>query len=400
MVILRHFILYFKRNIYFMISIITLFIAIVFAATMFFVNDISNPPSSTTLGSIYLGAYEKDQYEGIVNAEINSYLDDAVYQISYQNSIYNIDLSLFDFNFELTMSSIVDNQENHAYFSISETNLTDLASQLELNFSSRVSDVIQLDDLVEQITQDMGNMISLKQYQLADYFTTDSDLTSLNESVINQVNNLDVAKIIEIVEQITIEPHSRYSILEHLGALDLTNEQLSIISTGILKVIVKSHMNGFIFHTNPELPMWAATGYNVRVLKVNQYDFSFYNSFEYTYQIDIEQIGLTSLRFTLSGVPFVDVYDVIVEDKVVIPRDTIYYENEDLNEFTPDITIIDTALDTTYLLLLEAGYDGNIYYINRTVTDAFGTITQYKIYEEQYNAQPDIYDRFIIEKEG
>lgn len=400
MVILRHFILYFKRNIYFMISIITLSIAIVFAATMLFVNDISNPSSSTTLGSIYLGAYEEDQYESIINTEINMYLDEAVYEISYQNSIYDIDLSLFEFNNDLTMSALIDNQENSAYFSINETNLATLATQLELNFSSRVFSVIHMDELIEQIVSDMGNMISLKQYQLANYFIENTNLTSLNEATLKDINNLDVNQIFQVVDQIVIEPHSRYSVLDQLGSLDLTNEQLSIISTGILKVIVESHMNGFIFNNNPEYPLWSSVGYNVRVLKVNQFDFSFYNSFEHTYQINIEKVGVTSLRFTLIGVPFVDTYNVTIEDKADIPRDTIYYENELLDEFTPSVIIEDTETETTYLLLLEDGYDGNIYYINRQTTDVFGITTQTKIYEQQYNAKSRVYDRLIVDKEG
>lgn len=385
-----------------MISIITLSLAIVFAMTMLFVNDISNPPSSTTLGSIYLGAYEEGQYEGIISNEVNAYLDEAVFEVSYQNSNYVIDLSLFEYNKALTMNSIVDNQENRAYFSINETNLIDLSAQLELNFSSRVFSAINVDELIEQIVSDMGYMISLKQYQLADYFMEDTNLTTLNTAIVTQINSLDASNIIELVDQIVIEPHSRYSILEQLGPLDLTNEQLSIISTGMLRTLVKSHMNGFIFNTNPAIPQWGLDGFNVRILKVNQYDFSFYNSFEYLYQIDINETSNDDeLSFTLIGVPFVDVYGVDVQvDKVVIPRNTTYYENEDLDEFTDSVIIEDTATETTYLLLLEEGYDGSINYIYRTVTNVFGVTSQFKLYEEQYDAKPRIYDRLIVDKEG
>jgi hypothetical protein len=397
---LRHFILYFKRNIYFMISIITLFLAVVFAMTMFFVNDISNPPSSTTLGSIYLGAYEEEQYENVINNEIETYLSQAVYEISYQDATYTIDLSLFDYNSYLTITSLMEDQENIAFFSLSDTNKATLENEIELNFSTRVFSVLNIDDLINQIIDDIGHMTSLKQYQLADFFIESANQSVLNQETLNNIKSSDVSQIDLLVDQIVLEPHSRYSVLERLATLDLTNEQLSVISTGVLKVLAKSHINGFMFNTNPLIPNWASIGYNVRVLKVNQYDFSFFNSFDYTYYIDIEQTTSISLTFTLTGVPFVNEYDVETENKIVVPRDTIYYDNDLLDENTPNIIINETDEDTTYLLLIEDGYDGNIYYINRIVTDIFGNITKYKLYEEQYNPESRIYERFVVEKEG
>jgi hypothetical protein len=383
-----------------MISIITLFLAVVFAMTMFFVNDISNPPSSTTLGSIYLGAYEEEQYENVINNEIETYLSQAVYEISYQDATYTIDLSLFDYNSYLTITSLMEDQENIAFFSLSDTNKATLENEIELNFSTRVFSVLNIDDLINQIIDDIGHMTSLKQYQLADFFIESANQSVLNQETLNNIKSSDVSQIDLLVDQIVLEPHSRYSVLERLATLDLTNEQLSVISTGVLKVLAKSHINGFMFNTNPLIPNWASIGYNVRVLKVNQYDFSFFNSFDYTYYIDIEQTTSISLTFTLTGVPFVNEYDVETENKIVVPRDTIYYDNDLLDENTPNIIINETDEDTTYLLLIEDGYDGNIYYINRIVTDIFGNITKYKLYEEQYNPESRIYERFVVEKEG
>jgi hypothetical protein len=383
-----------------MISIITLFIAIVFAGTMFFVNDISNPPSSTVLGSIYLGAYEEDQYENVINNQINAFLNDVAYEISYQDSIYEIPLTLFDYDHDQTMASLNENKVNQAYFSITDENQLILEEQLELNFSNDVYLAINVEDLISQIKDDMGDMTSLKQYQLADYFIENTDQTDLNQETISNIDAEDVSQIDLLVDQIIINPNSRYSMLDNLGTLDLSNDQLSIISTGLLKVLAKSHMNGFMFNTNPVIPAWASIGYNVRILKVNQYDFSFFNSFDYTYYINIEQTSTTSLSFSLTGVPYVDTYNVEIEDKISIPRDTIYYDNDLLDENTPDVIITETDTEITYLLLIEDGHDGNIYYINRIVTDVFGTTTQYKLYEEQYDSQSRIYDQLIVEIGG
>jgi hypothetical protein len=383
-----------------MISIITLFIAIVFAGTMFFVNDISNPPSSTVLGSIYLGAYEEDQYENVINNQINAFLNDVAYEISYQDSIYEIPLTLFDYDHDQTMASLNENKVNQAYFSITDENQLILEEQLELNFSNDVYLAINVEDLISQIKDDMGDMTSLKQYQLVDYFIENTDQTDLNQETISNIDAEDVSQIDLLVDQIIINPNSRYSMLDNLGTLDLSNDQLSIISTGLLKVLAKSHMNGFMFNTNPVIPAWASIGYNVRILKVNQYDFSFFNSFDYTYYINIEQTSTTSLSFSLTGVPYVDTYNVEIEDKISIPRDTIYYDNDLLDENTPDVIITETDTEITYLLLIEDGHDGNIYYINRIVTDVFGTTTQYKLYEEQYDSQSRIYDQLIVEIGG
>ena len=92
-------------------------------------------------------------------------------------------------------------------------------------------------------------------------------MTSLNISSMTNINASDVEAIDNALDQIEILPKTRFSVLEILGPLHLTNEQYSVISTGMLNVLSKSHMNGFIFNTNPVTPLWATPGFNVRIFK-------------------------------------------------------------------------------------------------------------------------------------
>ncbi len=383
-----------------MISVITIILASAFAVTMIFVNDISNQPSKTTLGSVYLGNYEKEQYEGVITNEVNAFVNSAIYEISYQDYIYTLPMTFFNYESELTMNGLVENANNRAIFSMSDTNLAELRSDIELNFSTRVLNVADIDSLVKQIKSDLGQMISLKKYKLSTYFLDSTEMTSLNISSMTNINASDVEAIDNALDQIEILPKTRFSVLEILGPLHLTNEQYSVISTGMLNVLSKSHMNGFIFNTNPVMPLWATPGFNVRILKVNQFDFSFFNPFEHAYQITIEKTSLTSLTFELTGVPYVDIYDYKIEVKVEVPFDRVYIENDLLDETTIGIIIEETETEITYLLLQELGLAGNISYINRQITQINGQVTTYKLYEELHEAQPSVYQRHIVEKAG
>lgn len=383
-----------------MISVITIILASAFAVTMIFVNDISNQPSKTTLGSVYLGNYEKEQYEGVITNEVNAFVNSAIYEISYQDYIYTLPMTFFNYESELTMNGLVENANNRAIFSMSDTNLAELRSDIELNFSTRVLNVADIDSLVKQIKSDLGQMISLKKYKLSTYFLDSTEMTSLNISSMTNINASDVEAIDNALDQIEILPKTRFSVLEILGPLHLTNEQYSVISTGMLNVLSKSHMNGFIFNTNPVMPLWATPGFNVRILKVNQFDFSFFNPFEHAYQITIEKTSLTSLTFELTGVPYVDIYDYKIEVKVEVPFDRVYIENDLLDETTIGIIIEETETEITYLLLQELGLAGDISYINRQITQINGQVTTYKLYEELHEAQPSVYQRHIVEKAG
>lgn len=397
---MSNFISYFKRNIYFMISIITVFVASVFAITIFIVNDISDQPAQTTLGSIYLGGHEESQYDSIINSEINTFMNIATYEIKYQNVSFEMPLDFFTFDKDQTLNQLVDDQKNLVVFEMSSQHQDIFVDELANTFSNDVVNLLDLEKLNTQIISDLGQMLTKKQYQLDIYFLEEALDSELNVEIMHGLVLDDVTHITDLVQSIHIPAKSQFSLLDSLASLGLDNEQLSIIANGMLKVLLKSHMNGFTFETYPDSPTWAPNGFNVRILKVNGYDFAFYNPYDFTYSIEIEKVSDTSISFTLVGIPYVNVYDYMIELRTTILVETIYIANDLLDETTPGVIVIDTATETTYHLLSTTGTNGFIYDIIRTTTDQDGLTTNLKLYDILYPGEPTIYEEHIVEKDG
>ncbi len=384
-----------------MISIITVFVAAVFAVTIFIVNDLSDQPAQTTLGSIYLGSYEPSQYQSVVTSEVNQFLNQATYEIKYQNEIYELPISYFTFLRDQTLNTILENKNNTLIFGITEPNLIQFMSDLEAAFSNDVVELIDIQTLNTKIVSDLGQMITKKEYHLELYFEEIALDHELNIEVIEDnalVNHID--QITNEVQVIEIAPKAQFSLLDAIGDLELNNEQLSIVANGMLKVLLKSHMNGFTFETNPTPQMWSPEGFNIRILKINGYDFTFYNGHNYMYKIEIEKLSDTALTFKLLGLPYVNTYDYIIETKTTVPFRTLYVYDETIDENTIGVMITETDTQTIYHLLDTPGIDGKIIDIIRVSTNNEGVVTQTKLYDMLYLDIPSIYKENIIEKDG
>ena len=383
-----------------MISIITVFLAAVFAITIFLVYDFSTQENETTVGSVFLGGVDDSQYQQVLSSEVNEYLDVLNFDIKYQGVSVNLPSTLFTPNIDVTISEIKQNSQNKVVFTIEASHQGEILNHIDSMFTQNYLNLIDSEKLFNALISDLGDMVLIKDYQLEDYFVDSAFNQSLYTDVVAGVNASDVTKILNQMDTIVIKPHSRFSILNELENYDLTNEQLSVLATGMLKVLTNTHMNGFVFHTYPEEPIWATLGYNVRVLKVNGYDFTFYNANDFEYHIELSQFLLNTISFSLKGVPQVFDYEVNIVKQATVPVENIYIGNDTLNAFTPGIVEITTETETRYELLIEAGTEGGVYTIYRTVTNADGHSIIEKLYDLYMPSQSNIYELNIVEIGG
>ncbi|MDR4968752.1 MAG: hypothetical protein RG740_03970, partial [Acholeplasmataceae bacterium] len=129
---------FFKRNLYFMVSVFAVFLAIVFSIVIMSIFDLSKDVEKTSVGFIYLGNYEPNQYETILSQRIQQWKNTADYKIIYQNNEYIIDITWFDFEIDETINQISVNQNNRAFFSLSTTNDLALKTELENTFTTSI----------------------------------------------------------------------------------------------------------------------------------------------------------------------------------------------------------------------------------------------------------------------
>jgi hypothetical protein len=392
---------YFKHNLYFMISLITVSLSVMFAVVMLFVLDLGESVEETSVGFIYLGSYSQEQYAGVLTSKVAQWQETADFELVYHGYEIEIDLSLFNFNVTETVSQIQTNQTNQAFFTISTENRAILMTHFEDHMTPTILSSFDMDSFLEDVLSDMSSLKNRKVYQLKLYLAEGLSQSVIQTITIDQISLADVNQIIEEVESIQILGTSRFSILKSLGTNpNLDNNQLSIIASALQKLTIDTHFEGYVYTSYLTLPSWAEPGMNVRILKVNQFDFSFYNRLIDPYTVEINQVSNDTLSFTLKGYPYMTTYVSSIDESIVIPFSTHYIENLTIDETTPGVIITETDTEFIYEMIITPGQTGKVISYFKTITPLNGSSTTIKIYDEQYVASPEIREQNIVLKDG
>ena len=391
----------FKKNVFFILSVVLFTLSIGFLIVITGVFGFTKQTHETSIGFIYLGSVEEKNYEQVISTSISKWKTDIIYEIEYQNIMYEISMNDFELDLSNTIENIKMNQNNLAIFGITPTKKANLFSQLSDVFSTDVIASIDQNELIQDILSDMARLKVKSIYRLTTYMNED-DLVLLLSHSITSIETLDVNKIIETLETIHISEKSRFSLLNYTESLDLNNQQLSIIASGILPLIRSSQFTNINFHTNTIMPSWANHGENVRILKVNLFDLSFLNPFDQDYTIEITKINDTTLKFDLIGFHNAYQVDSHFEVKDTINFQTIYVDDETIDENTPGVVILEEDDESImYGVLFQAGVLGSIIYFYRTTTfhDA-SSITSIIAIEVYYPSNEIYYTNTILKVGG
>ncbi|MDX9691704.1 MAG: hypothetical protein RBT45_04550 [Acholeplasmataceae bacterium] len=388
----------FKKNLYLIITAITFGLSVIFAAVIFISLEVEGELNRTSVGFIYLGDKTENQYSSILSQEINKWSNEAIYTVYFQEYTFDLDLSLFDFDNSKTLQLLRTNVNNRAYFDLSETNEALLENQLRQQFSDEIIEEFDMESFVDDVISDMQLLFIKKEYQLESYLSESIAETVIDSTTITLINVLDVNRIVDTVTEIIIPKNSRFSLLKALESYTLTNNQLSIIASGIQGIVDVTSMSGFSYEQNRILPIWSTPGQNVRILQVNKYDFTFFNHLNYELTVTIDQVDEQTLEFRLIGYPFVTTYEVVAVDLMIIPYPTLYYDNETIIS-DPNVEITDSETETYYRLKVQDGIDGLVIYYYREVTQLNEDMMSYRIYDEQFLPTPEIYYEYLVVKE-
>jgi len=384
-----------------MISLITVALSVAFSIVMLFVLDLGEAVEETSVGFIYLGSYTEEQYPSVLSSRITQWQDTADYQLIYQGYEFDIDLTLFDFNLTATIDNIKTNMNNKAHFVISSTNESILMDAFQENLTPTLFNAFDKESFLEAIITDMSSLKNRKVYQLKSYLGNDLDESIIHSVIMDQIALSDLNQILSAVESFEILAASRFSLLNTLGKISsLNNNQLSIIASALQRLTLETHFEGFIFSSYRDLPIWAEPGMNARILKVNQFDFSFYNRITENYKVEIEKVSNDSLAFILKGYPYMTSYVATIDDSIEIPYKIDYIDNPLIDETTPEVIISETDSEFIYELIITPGIPGKVISYFKTITQFNGESTTVKVYEEQYAAIPEIREQNVVIKDG
>ncbi|MDY0295536.1 MAG: hypothetical protein RBQ71_06990 [Acholeplasmataceae bacterium] len=391
--------LYLKRNLYFMISLFTVFLTVVSAIVLLFVFDLGKSVAQTSVGFVYLGSYESSQYEEVLTPRILQWQNTADYALTYQEYEWDIDLSHFVFDGKMTADQVRSDVNNPAFFSLSSEEETALYQELTEDLTVQLVDAFDFDALLTDIAQDMKLLKNRKTYELKNYLDQTVYDVVIDSVTIDNIDQVVVNEMInQLIDPIEIPENKRFYLIDELSSFDLSNEALSIIASALQYVTVKTPVEGYLFESYVDLPLWADDGMNVRILKLNQYDFSFFNPLQQMMTLHVESSLPNTITFTLKGLPFLTTYE-----REVVVGPTIHYQttivtNELLDALTPGVIITDTDTETIYELETLAGTDGYVTYYNRVVKPLVEDEFTITLYQEQTLPIHRVIEQHIVAK--
>jgi len=389
-----------KRNLYLVITLSALLSSLLFASIMFIVFQNQTRVDQTSVGFIYLGNKQTSEYADTLNLEVTIWKNSANYQVTFQEYAYRLDMSLFEFNLSATLSQIQRDRRNKAVFSITPENQNLLISEIANLLTAGNESVILKDQLIEDLLSDINELYSRKVYPMSSYVVSTYQESIIDQTTLSNISTTDADQIMQYGSELVILQNKRFSLLNELGSTPLTNTQMSIIASGLLGVSGKVNFNGFLFEQNLSLPTWADYGKNVRILRVNQFDLTFFNQSQQNLKLEIERTSDTSLTFKLIGYPTITGYSFDTEIKIAIPFQTMILPLNTLDEHTPGVIIIETDTEITYKLLHQTGVLGSVLFFNRTMSVPGEDPVVVRIYSEQYLPVDEIYYQHVVPKVG
>ncbi len=358
----------FKRNVYFILALAVLSLSVLFAAGTVFTLTVALAIDETSVGHIYLGNRPEADYPSYLERRISEWRSTASYRLGFQGYLYEVDLDALAFDADGTAENIIRNVNNRAVFTLPDASRDAIQDGIETLFPVRVTTHFDFDGFIDDLLDDVSHLYQFKTYRLDDYLAPASAATILATSLIDGLEADDVLAIVAAAGELAIPAADRFSLIAAFADSDLDNDQLSILASGLFAVSAGTRFQSFLYRSFPETPAWAEIGANVRILRVNGLDFSFYNPMDSAYRFVVTAADATTLRIELVGHPFVETIEAGWERAAFVPFAVETIEDLTLNASTPGVVVIDSDEETVYRIVVRPGVDGEIWVLNRTVT--------------------------------
>lgn len=389
-----------QKSGYIYLSLGILILALVFAVTMVSLFWTEEKANQTTVGTIYLGDKSAQEYEISILLGVSEWQNKANYYIHYHQYTKEIPLDVFVIDLASTLLNLKEGQKNPVKFILSEQMLSEFEADMLDYFGPVIFGALDIEKLIQDVAGDVENMSLQKEYSLYSYLDTDLSKTSLTVSTIINISSNDVNEILALVNEIHIPANKRFSLLDAIGGSGLSNEQMSIIASGIQSAIMPTGFSGIIRQQYLEPPSWSEVGKNVRILQVSRIDFSFFNPLDIDFVLKIEKKDSKTLQFVLQGFPFLAIYSVdsVTDDKVAFQ--TKYIEDITIGPDIEDVEVIELEFETIYRILEQEGQNGSITTFYRTVVDPDEKTVTSSILQEFMIPRDLIYRQNTVVKEA
>ena len=392
--------LFVQRNLGILVSAFVFLVTLITVSVAVSIMGFETSTDATSVRSIYLGNVEVSNRSAVLTSEMNAYLRDARLVIVYQGQIVESDLSFLIPDIQATTTNLVQGQNNQAFFLLSEIQRAAFFNRLQRDFNPQIVAALDQDALVNVILASASNMTRLNFIELHDFLMPNA-FTRLHQVELESVAPINGLEISTRVSSVIIPASSRFSLLETLSQKALDNTQLSIIASGMQGVLALSSVTNFqqtMYDGNP--PAWVQDGMNVRILQLAGQDFSFINVSDTPYEIRIKsRENNTILTFELWGFPPLHTRQAQTEETLVLEPFVNIVNDPSLDENTDQVITTETATETIYEVVVDAGVPGRVVDVTRTITSPGGDTFTTLLVREIYEAQPATIRRHVVAKE-
>jgi len=261
----------------------------------------------TIVGDIDLSGKTKSEVNYDILLGVNDYITDYYIVVEFNNEAFTLSSDIVVPNIASTVSNVTNGKRTSVEYDISTTLLK---SELETVINPMFIELINLDEVEAVIARSLLDNEPFSTINIHDLIL---DYTSLWEPINSyeyiDLNNTGILDNLDDVSFI-VAPNSRFSLLNNSHELFLTNDELSILATGIQVITIETDFVSFIKtnHKNPSYDLENERDiYDTYINIAQGKDFSFYNPNNFEYVIEITK-SQNKLVFNITGIPFENEY--------------------------------------------------------------------------------------------
>jgi hypothetical protein len=280
---------------------------------------------STKVASIDVGGQPEQQAKEALAQAVADWKAAAIMTAEFSGEETPIDLSVFHIDINTSLQSANEGGPNPLAVSVDSDMLMQqlTAAFPDIKVEEMDTETFQ-QDLISQASMLPNDSI----ISLSDYFPKGSVEEVTAEALSEKITvTPGIKSFIETFPEIMVEQGTDFSFLRHLEDSGFTgDEDLSVITSLLYKLILKTNFTIIERNTSQELPKEVELGYEAKVDASSNQDFIFANPNKNDYVIQLELLN-NQIYAQLVGYPLATDYKVSLKDKEEFPPKKIVQYN-------------------------------------------------------------------------
>ncbi|MGR3765220.1 VanW family protein [Rossellomorea sp. NS-SX7] len=274
--------------------------------------------NETMIAGIKMSNEKTDETK--LQEEIRVWKESHLLKVTYLGMEERIPSEVFQFDIDATIENASEGGESPLLLQVDEGLFRELLTSLGIDV-----DRIHIESLIDAVTKSASMLQEEeREFALEDYLNSPEEMQVLAENEIGDVElTPGLEEFLSSFTEFDIEPISTFSLLEfvedqHISYL--TDEELSLISTGLYKLLLHSDLDIVQRNQGRSLPEYAELGFEARVDRELHQDFRFANPNSQPYKLRFQMTG-DILSFVLEGPQLPYEVEISLENKQTIePR--------------------------------------------------------------------------------